>query len=124
MSNGVYDYFGAFYPLPFYIVSDPTNLTTASTSTPSKDEDEGDRSEDSGEIDEDVLRRREAKGKAAVKPNDTYALRARRSDGVPGDLVINVAKGERIRSIARRLKVQAGVSFSNPSYLQVLPDPP
>jgi hypothetical protein len=38
-------------------------------------------------------------------------LRARRSDGVPGDVVISVSKDETIEVVARRLCVAGGVSF-------------
>jgi hypothetical protein len=113
ISNGVYDATGRFYAIPNYIVSDPTNLVdeTGAVGGTAKADDEGDKSVESEEVDEEVLRRREVKGKAVVKPNDTFTLKARRSDGVPGDLAIAVSKGDSVRLVARRLKVQAGVRF-------------
>lgn len=37
---------------------------------------------------DETLRRREAKGKAVVDPNDSFNFKARRSDGVAEDLII------------------------------------
>lgn len=88
LSNGAYDAWGQFYQIPEHIASDPTNLKDEPTVVGSKDEDERAKNEDCEDLSDEALRRREAKGKAVLDPHDTYVLRARRSDGVAGDLAI------------------------------------
>lgn len=110
LSNGAYDAWGQFYQIPEHIASDPTNLRDENSSVDgAKDENVGDKSEESEDLSDETLRRREAKGKAVVDPNDSFIFKARRSDGEATDLTITVSKHDSVKMVARRLKVKAGL---------------
>lgn len=121
MSNGVYDALGSYYALPEWIVSDPTNIVEdddeAQRESVDKD-DKVDKGEDdltgedtAEEVDEDeALRRREEKGKAVVDVKNLVKVRARLSDNCP-DVVIAINAEETVRSLARRIAEDAGVSL-------------
>jgi hypothetical protein len=111
VANGCYDRSGHHYAIPAHIVANPKNLAKEG-SLPEANV--GNKS-DSSEEDEDTIQLREAKGKTPLRPSDTHILRARRSDGVSGDLALNVTMNDTIKMTSRRLKVKAGVRSLEPS---------
>lgn len=130
MSNGVYDALGNYYALPEWIVSDPTNLAEddeaqrESVDKDGRDGQDGKGDDDltgddtAEEVDEDeALRRREEKGKAVVDVKNLVKVRARLSDNYP-DVIIAINAEETVRSLARRIAEDSGVSlsFSKPSH--------
>lgn len=109
LANGAYDGFGGFYPMPEHIVADPTNMAH---SPPPIMQDDGDKGTESEEVDEEeVLRRREEKGKAVVNDRDLVSVTARLSDGAGQDIVVSVGKEDSVRLLARKILEEAGVSF-------------
>jgi hypothetical protein len=108
--NGAYDGFGAFYAMPEYIISDPTNMVYEEPAGV----DDGDKSEGSEELDEDeILKRREEKGKGVLNPEDQIHVKARLSDGGGPDLRVSIGKDDSVRVLARRLLGESGVSSTN-----------
>ena len=111
---GAYDGFGNHYPLPEHIVADPTNMAYASSSLGI---DDGDKGAESEEPDEDeLLKRREEKGKGVLTADDLISVRARLSDGSGPDLTVSIGKEDSVRLLARRLLEESGVSSTNPMY--------
>lgn len=90
LSNGVYDSLGNYYPLPEWIVSDPTNVAEDSRARRESVDRDGKADDDltgedtTEEVDEDeALRRREEKGKSVVDIKNLVKVRARLSDNYP-----------------------------------------
>lgn len=117
LSNGAYDAFGNYYPLPEHIVADPINISlsgqagTGSGYADTKgDITAGEETAEEGDVeDEDeAARRREEKGKAVADMRDQVPLRARPSEG-DRDVSLSVGRGESVRSIARRVAEEASV---------------
>jgi hypothetical protein len=111
LANGVYDGLGAFYQLPDWIVADPTNLGRSSNEGAMGKDGDGDkgRSEE-GEVDEEeLLRRREEKGKAVVNARDMVSVKARLSDGGGPDLVVSVGRADSVRLLIRRIFEESGL---------------
>ena len=106
LAGGVYDSSGQFYPLPEYVVSDPTNLSAESP--PVTDEDDKVDAEETAEATEEEIKRRDEKGKGVV-----ITLKARLSDGGGKDIVVKVGKDEPVRLVTRRIFDAAGVSSTN-----------
>lgn len=108
LAGGAYDGFGAFYPLHQYVVSDPQNLVDSPAGVTGDDKDA-----ESDELDEEeILRRREEKGKAVVNPKDLINVRARLSEGSSSDLVVTIGKQDSVRLLTRRVFEESGVSSS------------
>lgn len=127
LSNGVYDSLGNYYALPEWIVGDPVNVAEGgSAKTKAKGgvgrKGDGDLTgeEDSvEELDEDeALRRREEKGKGVADIRDMVKVRARLSENLP-DVIVSVGPEESVRSLARKVAEESGVSNSvMPTVLQ------
>lgn len=100
LASGVYDRLGAFYPLPEYIVSDPSNLAIV----PPRVLSDGDKSE--GEQSEEEIKRRDGKGKGVM-----VELKARLSDNGGIDVVVKFQKDESVRLVTRRVLDASGVSL-------------
>jgi hypothetical protein len=114
MTKLVYDPFGGLYELPKHIVSDPQNLAPSPAPAPKDDDNRSKEDGDSEEIDEDeVLRRREEKGKAVVNEADMMSVKVRFSDSSP-DHVVAFGKNDSVRLLVRRIGDETGVSFSIP----------
>lgn len=116
LSNGVYDSLGNYYALPEWVVCDPTNVVNNGEvqrqSAAQDDKGEGDLTGDdtAEELDEDeALRRREEKGKAVVDMKNLVKVRARLSENHP-DVIISIDADESVRSLARRIVEESGVS--------------
>ncbi|RDL42288.1 Uncharacterized protein BP5553_02267 [Venustampulla echinocandica] len=117
LAGGAYDGFGAFYPLHQFVVSDPENMVDSpSGAAPAGDGE--DKDAESDELDEDeILRRREEKGKAVVNPKDLMNVRARLSDGAGPDLVVSVGKEDSVRLLTRRVFEESGLT--QPKYIRI-----
>lgn len=118
LAQGAYDLTGNYYPLPEYIVSDPVNISLVQPQPGSyrdakADFTAGEESVDDEdfESEDEAERRREEKGKSVLNARDQIQVKARLSEGAR-DIVISIGRCERVRSVARRLMEEAGVSFS------------
>lgn len=131
MAQGAYDAFGNFYPMPAWIVSDPTNLdnspehdlddetkralvdegeaalsSASEADDESGDETEGNDSEDDGDETADSSRirsRREKKGKAVLPAEvDRIPVRARLST-ISKDVTVRIGRDDSVHSLAHRI---------------------
>ncbi|KAL3420798.1 Ubiquitin domain-containing protein 2 [Phlyctema vagabunda] len=102
LANGVYDGSGERYNMPEHIVADPENLVVASQ-TQSRSDDGTDKSGPEELNEDEVLRRREEKGKEVVNPQDLIKVRARLSDGRGQDMVLVIGKNDSVRLLTRRI---------------------
>lgn len=116
LANGVYDALGQSYSLPEVIVSDPTNIVgsldgDAGSMPPNEAGDKIPDGEGSDDMDEDeVLRRREEKGKGILNPKDAIEVRARLSNAGGEDLVVSIGKDDSVGSLTSRIYEESGVS--------------
>jgi hypothetical protein len=121
LANGVYDASGNYYPLPEWIVSDPTNAVEsddeatelnlerkAKRGNTVRQDGAEEEAEEEAEDDE-AARRREEKGKGVADDRELVKLRARPSEG-DKDITITISPNESVRSVARKLLEEAGVS--------------
>lgn len=99
MSPGVYDSFGAYYPLPKHIISDPTNVVKVITT----DNDIQSKSEEYEDIDEEIVRRREEKGKAVINPQDLVELRVKLSDRDAAPLKVLIGREDSVRLVSQKI---------------------
>ncbi|KAJ8061132.1 hypothetical protein OCU04_010206 [Sclerotinia nivalis] len=114
--RGCYDSSGALYRVPEHVVSDPANLLDDDTTgTTGKSDDEGELAEESEEVDEEVLRRRETKGKAKAK--EMIAVKARFQHGINGDIVFKIGKNDSVRSLVKVIAQKLEVS--PPKYVKI-----
>ncbi|KAJ2902680.1 Ubiquitin domain-containing protein 2 [Zalerion maritima] len=119
LANGVYDGLGNYYPLPEYVVSDPTNIVDETTEathdrkhTVSVDEGSDDDGDDEGDEEEEELeRRREEKGKAVVDVREQMTVKARLSENVQ-DIKVTIAKKDTVRALARKVLFESGLPTS------------
>jgi hypothetical protein len=124
LAQGAYDALGNYYSLPEHIVSDPLNVRPSSGDDDIMEDTKADltageeTTEEREDVDDEVDRRREEKGKAVVDVRDLIAVRARLSDGSK-DVNVSVSKDDTIRTLARRIAEDAQVSFTlAPSFLR------
>jgi len=117
LASGAYDAFGNYYQLPGWVVCDPLNIREEAGDTSFGDAKTalgGDTatSDDGGLAEDDELeRRREEKGKAvAVMLGKPVRIRVRMSD-TGRDIVVGIGEDETVRSLARRIREEAGVSL-------------
>lgn len=120
LARGAYDGQGNYYAFHEWAVSDPENIIE-------EGEEEGDGGSEVGGLDlegedvkgtgveerevegEEADRRREEKGKGVVDVRDLITVYARLSeDG--RDIKVSVAKSESVRSLARKVLEESGVS--------------
>jgi hypothetical protein len=111
LTKVLYDRFGELYNLPKHIISDPQNLAP---SPPPELEDDGEGSKEEGESDEvdedEILRRREEKGKAVVNEADLVDVKVRFSDAQP-DHTVRVGQDDSVRLVVRRIAEEIAVSY-------------
>jgi hypothetical protein len=114
LTRGAYDVSGELYALPEQIIADPMNLVWDVVRPDDDGDEEGDKIGDASEEmeDDEVLRKREEKGKRVVHPDDEITIRARRSDGASKDVIISAGKKDTVRQVALRLREESGVSIS------------
>lgn len=109
LTGAVYDSFGALYPLPEHIVSDPTNLVELPTRA---GDDEGDKSEiEAGEsADEgELLKRREDKGKGVLNPGDLIDIKVKLSSRDDMPLKVTISKTDSVRLVTKKIYDESGV---------------
>lgn len=122
--SGAYDSLGNFYQVPEWVACDPTGLAEEAFvgkrlgqrdevigGGNSKENDGSAQGASTDESEETVVKRREAKGKAVLKPGETLRVKARLSDRGGPDVLVTVGKDESTRAVARRVGEAAGVSF-------------
>ena len=120
LAHGAYDNFGNYYAFHEWIVSDPANIAEHE----GEEDGEGRAGVDdedaktappfeAGDEEDDVLRRREEKGKAVVNVKDLVTVYARLSEN-GRDIKVSISKSESVRSVARKVLEESGVcrSFS------------
>jgi hypothetical protein len=111
LAGGAYDSLGAHYSLPEQIVSDPQNLAELPARTSNEDEDKsGEEAEENVDEDE-ILRRREEKGKAVVNARDLITIRVKLSDRDEAPLKVTISKEDSIRLVARKIFEESNVRF-------------
>lgn len=111
LANGVYDSLGNYYPLPEWIVCDPTDVVddgdakgdflTGGEETAADDDDDDD-------LEEDTKPRGEEKGKGVVDVAEQVSLRARLSEN-GRDYQVTIAKSDNVRNVIRKIAEQASV---------------
>jgi len=113
MHRGTYDETGVQYPIPRHIINDPRNIVTTPTGGSGKavqkaqvDGDESDGSESEGLTPEEILRRKEEKGKG--RERDMVEVRARRSD-TGADVIVQSDRTENVIILRQRFTQAAGV---------------
>jgi len=103
LANGVYDAFGNYYPLPEYIVCDPTNMASdddVKTELPNNAEGSPEDNDLEGDAE------RSEKGKSVVVAREHVALRVRLSEN-SRDYNVSVTTNESIRSVAKKVVMEA-----------------
>ncbi|KAI9645013.1 hypothetical protein NHQ30_007051 [Ciborinia camelliae] len=114
--RGCFDSSGVHYSVPEHIVSDPANLLDDATARATgKSDDEGDLEDESEEMDEEILRRRETKGKAKAK--EMIAVKARFQHGINGDIVFKIGKNDSVRSLVRAITQK--LELSPPKHVKI-----
>ncbi|KAI0994526.1 hypothetical protein K3495_g13656 [Podosphaera aphanis] len=109
MSPGVYDSFGAYYPLPKHIICDPMNVVKSATS----DKDSQCKTEEyENIIEEDIIRRREEKGKAVINPQDIIEVRVKLSDRDAAPVKVLIAKEDSVRLVAKKIADESNLPSS------------
>lgn len=105
LKNGVYDELGNYYPLPEFVVCDPTNLSadTEETKYARGGITDNDGTGDEEELDEDELeQRREEKGKGLAITEEQVKICARLSDD-GRDITLTIGKGRSVKILTRRI---------------------
>jgi hypothetical protein len=122
LAQGAYDALGNYYALHEWVVSDPSNMVEDSEETGVLQTDEDSKPDKDAivaseaaieevEDEEEALRRREEKGKAVVDDREQITVMARLSE-TSQDIKVRIGKNESVRSLARKIGEEAGVSFS------------
>lgn len=110
-TGGVYDSLGAHYSLPEYIVSDPENIAELPARNSNEDKN-GEEAEDNLDADE-ILRRRQEKGKAVVNAEDLINIRVKVSDREETPLKVTISKEDNARIVALKILEEASVRLSS-----------
>lgn len=108
MSPGVYDSFGAYYPIPRHIISDPTNVVLVPRIDDSGKKEKPERATEHDE--EEAIMRREEKGKNVIDPKDMIKLRAKLSDRDVAPIQVFIGRNDSVRLVARKIAEETGVS--------------
>ncbi|RQM05744.1 hypothetical protein DH86_00004116, partial [Scytalidium sp. 3C] len=115
LANGVYDALGAFYSLPQWIVSDPVNLQDSpndgDSSLDAGDGTDKTAGEDVAQVDEEeLMKRREEKGKGVINPEDLVKVKARLSEGNGTDIIVSVGRNDTVRLLCRKIFEESGLA--------------
>ncbi|KAI1846922.1 hypothetical protein JX266_007143 [Neoarthrinium moseri] len=107
LAKGVYDSLGHYYPLPEWIVTDPVNISETDEQDRAEDQKGGHVDDDggAGEESDEVLRKREEKGKA-VESQNTVKIRARLSE-TARDIIVKIDPDDSVRSVAQKILYQS-----------------
>jgi hypothetical protein len=116
LAGGAYDSFGAHYSLPEYIVSDPQDLAEVPAGNSNRGEDKsGEEGEDSLSEDE-ILRRRQEKGKGVLNDEDMITIRVKVSDREETPLRVTISREDKLKTVAFKILEEAEVRvLSHPS---------
>ena len=106
-TGGVYDSLGAHYSLPEYIVSDPQNIAESSVRKSNEDK----SGEEAEENEDEILRRRQEKGKAVVNAEDLITIRVKVSDRDETPLKVTISKEDNARIVALKILEEVDVRF-------------
>jgi hypothetical protein len=133
LANGAYDALGSYYPLPEWIVSDPTNVVEGSDDNTADNDDDGDDDDGDakGRVSEDTAgdvvdgrdarlddgdsERRREKGKAILDVREQIAVRARLSEN-GRDYQVLVYKTDTVRTVAKKIAEQCSVRICSPRF--------
>lgn len=107
--GGAYDPFGNHYSLPEPIVSDPTNMA-ATPPTNDNDDKTGDEGSEAPD-EEEIIRRREEKGKGVLNEADLTQIRAKLSDRDSLPLTITISRQDSVRLVIQKLFDASSVSL-------------
>jgi hypothetical protein len=111
LAGGAYDSLGAHYSVPEHIVSDPQNMAELPARSNIEEDKSGEDTEE--HVDEDeILRRREEKGKAVVSAKDLITIRAKLSDRDETPLKVIISKADSVRLVARKILEESKVRIS------------
>jgi len=107
LAGGAYDPFGNHYSLPESIVSDPTNMAVA----PPGNEDDDKMGDEGSEVadEEEIIRRREEKGKGVVNEADLIEIGAKLSDRDSLPLKVTISKQDSVRLVIQKLFEASGL---------------
>ena len=106
LKNGAYDAAGNLYQIPEHVITDPQNVVVDHEEDITKGETLNDVTDD----DDELVRKREEKGKAVLKNADLMKVRARLSDRGGPDVIIPLGKEQTVRILVRRIEEEANVS--------------
>lgn len=105
--GGSFDPFGHRYLMDEHIVSDPTNISVA---LPTADDEDKTGDEGSEEADEEeIIRRREEKGKGVLNEADLMVILAKLSDRDNAPLKVTVSKQDSVRLVSRKILEASGL---------------
>jgi hypothetical protein len=117
LCHGVYDRFGESYQLPEYIVADPTNIVDV----PEEDaEERRSGSEPSNPSEDELLRRREERGKQVLRQEDMCIIRFKLSDRDSMPFKVQIGKKDSVRLVCRRIAEEMDVRSQTSPCLQRL----
>ena len=109
LAGGAYDSFGAHYSLPEYIVSDPQDLAEVPAGNSNQGEDKScEEGEDSLSEDE-LLRRRQEKGKGVLNDEDMITIRVKVSDREETPLRVTISREDKLKTVAFKILEEAEV---------------
>ncbi|KAI6713447.1 ubiquitin domain-containing protein [Diplocarpon mali] len=109
LAGNLYDSFGALYPLPPEIVSDPTDLVEPSAKAQNDVENESEEGRE--EFDEESLRRRrENKGKGVLRAEDLINIQVKLSYEGERPLKIAISREDNVRLVNRRIFEESGLA--------------
>ncbi|RKF60999.1 putative ubiquitin domain-containing protein [Erysiphe neolycopersici] len=107
LSPGVYDSFGAYYPIPRHIISDPTNVVLLPKRDDSGKQEKPEISKEHD--DEETIRRREEKGKNVIDPENMIKLRAKLSDRDVAPIQVLIGRNDSVRLVARKIAEESAL---------------
>lgn len=121
LASGAYDSFGAHYSLPEPIVSDPQNMAELPARNSNEDEDKSGEEAEETLTEDEILRRRQEKGKAVVNAEDLMTIRVKVSDREETPLKVTISKEDKVQVVALKILEEADVRFlSHPRGLKLI----
>lgn len=106
LKNGSYDEAGNHYSMPEHIISDPQNMVPDDEGIAKKE-----LSNEMVDLDDEIERKREEKGKAVLNTMDLVKVRARLSDRGGPDVNVTIGKDQAVRVLVRMIREEANVSI-------------
>ncbi|SZF02398.1 unnamed protein product [Blumeria hordei] len=110
ISPGIYDSFGAYYPIPKHITSSPKDVIIINSS-----EQERKCKEDAHQSFEGTEdNRTREKGKCIIKPTELIKLRVKLSDRDAPPIQLFIDKEDTVRVVAQKILIESGVRTPRP----------